>query len=76
MKTAHEIFLTVGVPLYRLGSPVARPGFRGFNEHDIAEIQRDALKAAAFCIVADGNPMAAKEKILQAIELLEKGKVQ
>lgn len=76
MKTAHEIFLTVGVPIPMQAreSGLSRnlDGFRAFNEHDIAQIQRDALKAAAFCITEDGNPLVAKEKILKAIADLEK----
>ncbi len=42
MKSAAEIFLTVGVPLVR--SDMSMKGFRGFNEHDIATIQKEAYE--------------------------------
>lgn len=44
MKSAHDWFLTTGVPLTRIGSG-SYAGFRGFEEKDIAEVQRDALQS-------------------------------
>ena len=42
MKTAHEIFLTVGAPIVHAGLGIPQygySGFRAFTEQDIAKIQ-------------------------------------
>lgn len=60
MKTAHEIFLTLGVPLTdRSRFPGSYAGFRGFNEHDIQAIQDEAFKAGISKAVRDLTPEAA-----------------
>ena len=63
MKSAHDIFLTVGVPIPLRGSAPSLRGFRAFNEHDIGQIQADALRGAISLIAVDGNPQAAIDKI-------------
>lgn len=46
MRTAADIFLTVGVPIPRAsGKGWGTEGFRAFNEHDIKAIQDEAFKA-------------------------------
>ena len=41
MKTAKEIFLTVGIPIVKR-SAISYASSRAFSEQDIAEIQREA----------------------------------
>lgn len=70
MKTAHEIFLTVGVPIAHSSrdyGPNNYAGFRAFNEHDIKAIQDEAFKAGMRTVV---DTFAAKQEILDALERL------
>lgn len=67
MRTAHEIFKTVGVPIPQHIYHVFI-GFRAFNEHDIETIQKDAFEVGEIA----GRKNERREALLKKLPPMER----
>lgn len=67
MKTAHEIFLTVGVTIPQHIYHGFR-GFRAFNEHDIMRLMEEAFEAGE----AAGRTNERRQAMLDKLPPMER----